>query len=445
MRLAELGRRVVVVEKAAFPRSHVGESLAFGVMPLLEVLGLRSAVESAGFLRSSWATVDWASERNRYEVHGGPSLLVDRARFDAILLQAASSLAGVRLYQPARVVRATRVGARWEVALDTGEVVHAKYLAQASGRSRIRVSSQTGALPGTKRAIGPRTLALYAYWRDTADFSVGEQGDTLVEAGREAWYWGAPLPDRTFNATVFVDPGPGGDYEKLLEQSKLLGPRLRNARRLSEIHITDATPFADLVPATSSSIKVGDAGLSIDPLSSQGVQTAIGTALHAALVLNTLMDRPEDTELALDFYRARVRESADFHAAAAADFYLRQAVCDGGDFWRRRVPASKPKASRELPAPSARIARSPHLRFEPVAVAEASHISRRDGLKASGKSYAFVGEEIALAPLLFELDGPMSAFDLVRRWSRRLAPQKALQVLHWAWSEGLIDPERPGP
>jgi hypothetical protein len=84
------------------------------------------------------------------------------------------------------------------------------------------------------------------------------------------------------------------------------------------------------------------------------------------------------------------------------------------------------------------------VRFAPVAVAHASYIAREDGVKAHGKAYAFVGKDIAIAPLLREIEGPMSAFEVVERWSRRLPAEKALQVLRWAWSERLIRPDGPG-
>src|SRR5581483_6591552 len=82
LRLAQLGRRVAVIEKMAFPRPHVGEALAPGIHALLEVLGVGEAVSAAGFLSSAWATVAWAGRPRRYQVHGGPCLLVNRGRFD---------------------------------------------------------------------------------------------------------------------------------------------------------------------------------------------------------------------------------------------------------------------------------------------------------------------------------------------------------------------------
>ena len=427
LRLTQLGRRVAIAEKVGFPRPHIGEAITAGALPLFEALGVKGAVESAGFLRSEWATVDWAGELRRYRPHGGPGLLVDRARFDALLLNTASAMPGVRLYQPARVVRAKRDGDHWVIALHTGETLRASYLAEASGRAHI--------LRRSRRRLGAPTLALYAYFRDARGC---DQAETWVEAGPSAWYWGSPIPGGEFNATVFVDPRPSVDYEALVRQSKLLGPRLRDARRSSEIRTCDATAFADQSPATSTFIKVGDAALSLDPLSSQGVETAIGTALHAAVVLNTMIDRPEDTDMAIEFYRSRIQRSGDFHAAAAADFYRRQAAIDDGDFWSRRASVESPRPAREGLAPGSRVVLAPRLQFAPVAIVGETHITRHDGVKLSGRGYAFVGEGLPIAPLLRAIDGPMLAMEVVRRWSRTVPPRQALTVLQWAVSEGLV-------
>jgi flavin-dependent dehydrogenase len=448
LRLAQLGRRVAVVERMAFPRPHVGESLAAGIRPLLDVLGVEEAVSAAGFQSSAWATVSWAGEPRRFEVPGGPGLLVDRGRFDALLLQATAAMPSVKVYQPARVLGAERRDDCWKIALDSGETLRASYLADAAGGAHLRLSPRGDA--GRRQLLGARTLALYAYW------DLGGEGneacDSLVESAREAWYWGAPLPGGLFNAIVFVDPGGRRDYEALIQESALLGTWLRGRRRVSELVACDATPSAAAVPITLASLKVGDAALFVDPISSQGVQTAIGTALHAAIVINTQLDSPRDADLAIAFYRRRLRDSATFHATAAASFYRPQADASGHDFWRRRAAAaetvaattSNPPLGRHpragLLSPTARVSRAADVTFAPVAVATPSHVARAEGVTARGKEYAFVGRGIAIAPLLAQIEAPMSALDVVSRWSRSLRPQEALQILQWAWQEALLAP-----
>src|SRR5688572_29358999 len=45
--LASLGHDVILVERAPFPRRHIGESLSPGILPLLDLIGIRNRIEDA--------------------------------------------------------------------------------------------------------------------------------------------------------------------------------------------------------------------------------------------------------------------------------------------------------------------------------------------------------------------------------------------------------------
>jgi flavin-dependent dehydrogenase len=431
--LAQFGRSVAIVEKTRFPRRHIGESLTSGLMPLLETLGLRSEIESADFLCSDSATVYWAGEHRRIRVQGG-GLQVDRALFDQILLRAACTMPRVNLYQPSRIVDLTFQGGLWLIRLNTGETLRSRYLADAAGRARI--------LGGIKRRLGPPTLAMYAYWTGVADCG----SDTLIEAGPSEWYWGAPLPGGDFNATVFVDPGASttaDEYVQRLRKSRLIWPCLENATARSNVQICDATPFVDENPITPNSLKTGDAALSIDPLSSQGVQTAIGISLHAAVVLNTMRECSGDAGLAMGFYRSRLADSASFHSKATAEFYREQYATCGSDFWKMRSQncASKPFPNRivSTPYPDSMLRLAPSLEFTPVAAVKGFRVVAEDGIRLGTKTYAYVGNARPVGLLLREVETPTVAVEIVRRWSHNMPPEEALQILKWAFAEGLIE------
>lgn len=428
LRLGQLGKRVVLCEKQAFPRAHVGESLTAAILPLLDVLGVRAEVLGAGYAPSRHATVSWAGETTRYEVHGGPSLIVDRAAFDAALLEAASKCPNVSVLQPARVVQATLRRGQWELALHTGETVRAPFLVEATGRARL--------FSRKRRALGARTLAMYAYFQGAKGI---EEADTIVESGQEGWYWGAYLPTGELNATVFVDPGQRSDYGAWLAQSSLLGPRLLGAERVRGPFVCDATPYVDQTCITHRMIRVGDAALSLDPLSSQGVYTAMGTALHAAVVLHTMHDRPADTALAMGFYQQRIESSAAFHTEAAADFYRRQALVSNAAFWQKRATMAAAKPVMGSLEPQVRVTLSRALRFASVPIVTEAYIEPADGILMDGEPFAFVDRGIALAPLLREVRGPMRAMEVVQAWSRRMSPEQALRILQWAWAQRLLE------
>ena len=328
LRLARLGRSVIVIEKATFPRKHIGEALTSGVVPLLRVLGVLPQMETCGIYTrdNSYHALGWSVELFGYarRTPGRQSV------FDEILLRAARA-AGALVMQPVRALDIAH-GNNWSIQLDNGVIVQSRFLADTTGRWRI--------LGGRKKISGSRTIAMYAYWSKAG----ADNGDTFAEAASSQWYWGAQLPDGYFNATVFVDKEnarKGTLPSNLIGQSSLLAPRLAKAD-CGELCICDATSFVDEMPVTCCSIKAGDAALTIDPLSSQGVQTALGTAIHAAVVLNTVLDRPGQADLAMDFYSRRILESATFHARATGELYRKQNEFAPHSFWNERAKGHAP-------------------------------------------------------------------------------------------------------
>ena len=446
-RLAQLGHSVIVVEKAAFPRQHVGESIPGSVLPLLEVLGLRERLEAAGFLRPHGAIVRWGSEVDRTRGFGEAGFQVERGRFDQILLESAVECGVMRL-QPARVLELRQHKSGWmvRVSVDGRTLqIDADFLVDATGRAN---------LPGGKRLRrSAPMLALWAYWR-----YAGAMGDeTRVEAGPTEWFWGAPLPDGSCNATVFIDPvryrdavrkygGLNAFYESLLHRSALLQPYLLGTRR-GTVRVCDATCYTAEEMVGPHSIKVGEAAFAIDPLSSQGVQTAIGTALHAAAVVHTILRRPGDTRIAMKFYTLRQAEASDMHAKSAAALYAQAADFYGTAFWLRSINIGNEMSTNNpmratpaiLPSPETRVQISPAVRIEPVPCVQSDYIVEMTGLvhSQSGHSIAFVGD-MAVGPLLAELQEPLAGRDLVRRWSRKMAPEVAFKVFAQLWESGIL-------
>jgi flavin-dependent dehydrogenase len=117
-RLAALGHDVVLIERAAFPRPHIGESLPPSICPVLDLCGVREQVEAAGFLRPASAIVQWSGPAARHSrFDGAPGFQVDRGRFDHLLLAAARD-AGASVRQPARAGRPVATADGWAVPLE---------------------------------------------------------------------------------------------------------------------------------------------------------------------------------------------------------------------------------------------------------------------------------------------------------------------------------------
>lgn len=437
-RLAQLGHDVCLIERASFRRSRLGESLSPGVLPLIETVGARAAVEAAGFRPVSGVSVKWGTRWEERRNGGQPGLLVDRGRFDSLLLGHARAH-GVRVLQPAAVRDRRRDEDGWTLQIEAAGrrfALRAAFLADAAGRSAV--------LRGRRRQVGRRTIALYAYWRGAR---LPER--PRIEAGAAEWFWGVPLPNGTYNTLVFVDVAAlrsaGGGvarlFHTLLERSDLLAD-CRDARLTSPVRATDATPYLDEASITPLSIKVGDAALALDPLSSSGVQKAIQSALAGAVVVNTLLRRPALREIALRFYQDSLEEASERHRRWAAEHYATVASSNRGTFWQDRAESSPTPAADRSEAelfsegivelsPDVRIVDQPCLEGQFVTVKPALRHPNVDG------AVAYLGDW-ELVPLLQHARRRLTPHQLAMSWSSRVPPETGLAIARWLLDHGIL-------
>lgn len=424
-RLARLGYQVVITEQSKFPRPRIGESLAPSILPLLEALDVRTTVEEAGFLRPTHTRVNWSSEGTVVTSLGRePGFHVDRGRFDTLLLEHAER-SGAVVIQPARAGRPTRSGGgRWLIPLGD-KAVEVRAFVDATGRK-------------TGRGHAPRTVAVWAYWRGV------EPPDRLacIEAGSESWCWGVPLPGDLFNAVAFSDfsRGAAAGYRDRLGRSSLLRHCLSGTID-GRIRGCDATSYAVNDPIGPDYVRVGEASYAIDPLSSQGVQHALTSALGGSAALHTLLSASGDSEAAIEFYRASQSAAVALSARTAATVYAREDRFGAESFWRLRAtpapPSPQAPARRPVPAdiplrlsPAAAIVDTPVIDGDMIRRMPAVHHS------AFARPVAFLGG-VALAPLLSSLRPIRSARELVSDWS--MAGEDAWRIVEWLWHAEILE------
>lgn len=444
-RLALLGHEVCLLERAPFPRPHVGESLPPAILPLLEALGVRERVERAGFLRPERAIVRWSEAADRSKSQPGePGFQVDRGHFDALLLDAARE-AGVRVLQPATALRpiCERPGHWWVPVHGSPGItsVRAAFWVDATGRRAVS--------GGRKRRLSPPTLAIYAYWRNT-----GIPGpETRVEAGEEAWYWGAPLPDGSFNATVFLDPARCGAahgdleprYRALLRKSALMAACL-DGELAGPVSACSATSYAAEAPAGETFLRAGEAGFCVDPLSSQGVMLAIQSALQASIVVHTLRTAPAHGDAAIRFYRERLLQTAARHAALAARHYAEPERYRDRPFWQARSPnpgaPAEPKRhfatrwglhDRVRLSAEATIVATPCVAGDLIALRSALQHPALEG----PVSYL---EDIEVVPLLNHVRAGMTLWQIAQAWEPQLPLTRRLALAGWLAERGILSP-----
>ena len=435
-RLARLGHDVVLIERSVFPRPRIGEAMAPSIWTILDLLEIRDDVARAGFMRVEASVLRWAASADE-DVSPPPGrfgLMVDRGRFDAILLDAARK-AGVRVLQPARAKAPCARPGGWIIPVENGEgasFIEARFIADAAGRySNIRK---------TEPPSGPVTVALSGHWRDTPLVP----GPNRVEAGQTCWYWGAPRPDGAFCAMVFVDADQcrgrrrsdiEADYRDRLSESRLLRECLRGTLE-GRVRLHDATSHQSTACVTESSIEVGEASFSLDPLSSQGVQAAMNSGLQAAIVVHTMLTRPEHASAAMAFYRDAQTDTVERHKAASARHYAAVASTTPTPFWRERAAtldvriSPMPMAQPCAFAGKARLSRE--VRIADVPIIERDHITLRKGLHhpALGRPFAYL-DGVAVETLLERVANSDSLDELGRELARVTTRERGQRMVSW--------------
>jgi flavin-dependent dehydrogenase len=340
--LARAGRSVVVLERSRYESPRVGEALPPEVRPPLIELGAWEPFRAAGHLESPGITIAWGQPElydNDFLVNPyGPGWHVDRLRFDSMLAGAAEA-AGAEVLREARPVRCDRcAGSRWRLeALVDGapRVWHAAALVDATGRSASPVRRLGGHRIAWDRLVGLVGLI--------PAFAAGPNRDrrTLVEAVAGGWWYSALLPGNRQVVTFLTDADwlPAGSegrrayWHRWLQQAPHTRARLGAVAPDIGLWIVSACS-ARLQDVTGPGwLAVGDAALSFDPISGQGVTWALESGLAAARALDASLRGDRRT---LDDYAHRVGVEFREYLRARADYYGRERRWPASPFWQRR-------------------------------------------------------------------------------------------------------------
>jgi len=245
------------------------ESLPPASRRLLADLGCWPGFAGAGWLASSGTRSAWgspfAADQDSVRDPDGPGWLVDRADFDAFLRDRAAA-AGVVL-RPGRLHRigSTDLGFAGELA--DGGPVTGRFVVDASGRAAVAASR----LGARRRHDDAAVATVYRY-------SGGPVlRRTVLAAVPEGWWYtiGSASGSRTLGRISLPDQPPS-------EPPPLIAAVLDGAVRVGAPHRVAANS-GYLQPFTGPGwAAAGDAALSFDPLSSQGMLTALFTGRAAA-------------------------------------------------------------------------------------------------------------------------------------------------------------------
>jgi len=432
-KLKQLGFNILVIEQNDSNRNLPVESLSPGVFALLEGMGLKMNLPSATLMKPGQLFQKWGHKIVHLE---NLSLaLVDRGKFDYQLLSAAKNL-GVKVLQPAKVVFLQEMDHGWEIrVLIKGkyEKIKAGFLVDASGRRSI--------LKGRKKRASAPTLAICGGWKNT----VFPHPSMMIESAPNHWIWGGTLSNEIFSASVFLDPdidfvGAGKPlldfYTSALERATIFNYS-KKAELAGRISTFDVTPYYYDNPAGPNFIKVGEANFGLDPLSSQGVQSAISNAIQGAITVNSILTDPGNFSDALEFYKQRQQETIENHLEMTSRSYREAAGWEEHLFWRKRtgIDQAPIKTSIKETGPwvqSKKVQFSDESLLIPTTCIIRDKVTRKIALVHPGlKRPVVFWDNQEIDSIIHNTKGIYSISDLISKWTEKISRSSSLRLFHW--------------
>lgn len=344
--LARGGGRVLLLEEGRPGGFKVGEGLPPVGRPLLRELGVLERFLEAGHLPSygnvsAWGSpglksLDFIFDPNGHGWH------LDRARFDAALREAATA-AGAEVRMGVKLAATERQGHGWCLRLvpaqaEEGEkVVGCDWLIDATGR-RSAIARRYGAA----RLHDDALVAFFARFRP-AVAGTDRDSRTMIEATPEGWWYAARVPSGERVVAWLTDAD-------LADRATLLSPEgfvswlegtqhLRTVLAAHGYTLQERPRGADAGSARLERfvgdgwLAAGDAALSFDPLSSQGILNALYTGMRAGRALAAHLS---GEERALEGYVALLERIHQTYQRNRTSFYGDEQRWVDRPFWARR-------------------------------------------------------------------------------------------------------------
>jgi flavin-dependent dehydrogenase len=348
--LARAGRSVVVLERSYYDRMRIGETLPPVARTPLANLGVwqrfveeKHAPSPATI--SAWGTPD--VDENHFIFNSyGHGWHLERRRFDE-MLASASADCGASVRPGSRTIACRpAVSGGWEVEYCRGAIVHglrAAFLVDATGRASLLARRQ-----GATRMSFDRLTGVIGVFSGSVS-GTGERAPdkdedprTLVESAADGWWYSAWLPDSLIVIAYMTDAdlvprNParlGPHWRSQLEKTTHTRSRVSGVTLEGPLRVMSARSEILDCMAGPNWLATGDAAVSVDPLSSQGILLALRSGLAAA---RTIEEWQGGSHFALAEWSRSTRQRFDQYWRMRRMHYSRERRWPDSEFWRRRA------------------------------------------------------------------------------------------------------------
>ena len=331
LQLSRRGFSVALFEQGKYEAPRVGETLPPLTRQRLTELGVWESFLACDPLQSYGIRTAWESTLPRHQdfIHHpyGCGWHVDRARFDAMLADAAAK-AGAELFLSAHVKTATMTGGQCQL-----EVAHDGNTANFAGRVLVDATGRKALLAsrlGSQAAVADRLIGAVTFSKlsEPAQWA-------LIEAVEAGWWYSAPLPDARMVFAYMTDSDlwDADNWQKLLEQAPLTTERAGGRQIPPPSILVSAGSLVRRPVVGPNWSATGDAALAFDPLSGQGVLKSIETGSRCAEAIACYLAGDGG---ALRAYQSWVQDTYQTYLSERSQFYSGVQRWPSSQFWKRR-------------------------------------------------------------------------------------------------------------
>jgi flavin-dependent dehydrogenase len=349
--LARVGARVaLILNNCTRSKFAIGETVSPETRLVLNRLGVNDCLTPAFHLPSTGNTMRWGSniERSRESIFNcyGHGWHIDRPLFDHQLVAAATGAGAYLFIGDAKIAQVARP--YWKVVVrgrNHDTPISADYLLDCTGKSAL-IAIRCG---NASRRVHDKLIAIWTVLENTTSGDGQlKEGDpnrqAYIESTPDGWFYSVQIPMRRRVVAYFFD----GDLmsSRNLCSEKEFFRLIRGVDHLrSLIEQAGYRMIAGPVCVTAMSAKLekaygrswiaaGDAAQSFDPLSSQGIISAIIGGNNAAAAL---ISAQTSGMCAFEEYQANLDTNYAAYLSERQSYYGLEQRWRDRPFWLRRI------------------------------------------------------------------------------------------------------------
>lgn len=335
--------QVTIIDKLAEPKDRIGESLAPAAQRIFRELNLcqdlDAKIEQKLYRKNLGMQSYWGSDQVHIVDHmrnpDGLGLNLDRKEFEVYLRRIAEER-GVQCLWATKLQSSKYQDSHWMItarAKDLDYKITTNFVIDATGRQSHFARSQ-----GVERTHYDKLIACWMSLPNTLENKM-----STISASEHGWWYSAVVPK---DKRVIAFQTDSDIYEKtrfkslesLLELSKE-NPHITEILNNSDL---SALEFHGVTSANSTKLNhiagrqwlaIGDAAISFDPLSSQGMFNAMACAMQ----LKHLIMKVGFGEVLTQHYSTQIDSIWRSYLQHKDIFYRQELRWRESEFWRRRL------------------------------------------------------------------------------------------------------------